>query len=106
VKWLKHLIWKTVTQDPNYAEVQVPCPEIVLEQIDGELYAKLLAQATAAGAQFNGTEVTFKGCTFDWLYTAEECTLHVTCTSKPFYFSCNLIQSQIEDLIQKAKEGI
>lgn len=84
----------------------MPCPEIVIEDINNDLHEKLLAQATAAGAQFNGTEATFKGCTFDWQYDPTACTLRATCTNKPFYFSCGIIQSQIENLIQKAKEGI
>ena len=82
------------------------CPEIVIDQIPNELYSKLLAEATAAGAQFSGSTATFKGCEFDWNYDTEAAVLHVTCTKKPFYFSCDLIESQIRGIADKAKAGI
>lgn len=106
MKLLKHLVWKYVTQDPQYEETQVACPEITLSDISNDLYEKLLGEATAAGAVFSGTEVTFKGCTFDWNYDAEAATLHVTCTAKPFYLGCGVISGQIDQLVAKAKGGI
>ncbi len=106
MKWLKHLLWKTVTQDPQYEEVQVPCPEITLEEISPEIYAKLLAQATEAGAEFSGSKATLHGAKFDWNYDAETQTLHVTCLEKPFYIGCGVIEQTIHDLVDKAKGGI
>lgn len=106
MNWLRHLIWKDVTQNPQYDEVQVPCPEITIEGIDQALHAKLLAEGTAAGAKFDGATATIEGCYFDWNYDAEAQTLHVTCTKKPFYVSCTAIQSKITEIVTKAKEGI
>jgi hypothetical protein len=106
MKLLKHLWWKEIAQDPQYEEVQVACPEIIIADIDHDLYEKLLDEANAAGAVFNGAEVTFKGCTFDWNYDAEAGVLHVTCTVKPFYLGCGVISGQINQLVAKAKGGI
>lgn len=106
VKWLKHWIWKNITQDPEYEETQVPCPEITIEGIDQDLYAKLLAEATAAGAQFDGATATISGCTFDWNYDAEAGALRATCTKKPFYIGCDSIADRIQAIILKARGGI
>ena len=103
-KWLRHLLWKNVTQDPQYEEVQVACPEITIDGIDEDLYTKLLGEATAAGAQFSGASATFRGCTFDWNYDPPTQTLHATCLKKPFYAGCDFIEKSIRDLVTKAKE--
>lgn len=83
----------------------MPCPEVTVDGVDPILYEKLLAEATAAGAQFNGSEVTFKGCKFLWSYDGAG-TVKYTCTEKPFYFSCGLIQNEIQSLVEEAKGAI
>lgn len=106
MKWLRHLIWKNATQDPQYDEVQVPCPEITIGGIDQALYDKLLAEATAAGAAFSGSSATMHGCTFDWNYDTVSQTLNATCTKKPFYFGCDEIASAIQKIVADAKGGL
>jgi hypothetical protein len=106
VKFLKHLLWKYVTQDPQYEENQMPCPEITIPEISGDLYAKLLAQAEAAGAKFDGAKVSILGLEFDWNYDLEAATLRVTCTKKPFYAGCGQVEAHIRELVEKAKQSI
>ena len=111
MKWLKVFVQGKIDQykdwkDPDREANQMSCPEITVPEIGNDLYEKLLAEANAAGAQFSGTEATLKNCTFDWAYDPEVLVLHVTCTAKPFYFSCGMIENEIRSLIQKAKEGI
>jgi hypothetical protein len=106
VKWLRHLLWKYVTQDPQYEETQIPCPAITIEGIPQDLYDKLLVEATAAGAKFEGTTAAFKGCLFDWNYDSESQTLHVTCLKKPWEFGCGTVEQHIRDLVQGAKDVV
>lgn len=82
------------------------CPEIVIDQVDETLYARLLNQATAAGACFDGAKASIKGCDFDWNYDAAAGTLHVTCTKKPFYFGCGVVESEIRKLVDEARTAI
>lgn len=106
MKFLRHLLWKYVTQNPQYDEVQVPCPEISIPQIDGDLYEKLLAEANSAGASFEGSKASISGLEFDWNYDLESQTLNVTCTKKPFYATCGEVENRIQELIQKARTSI
>lgn len=100
-------LFRWATEDRNYYGAdQVSCPEITLEEISPELYTKLLAEATEAGAQFSGSNATLHGAKFDWNYDAEAQTLHVTCLEKPFYIGCGVIEQTIHDLVDKAKGGI
>lgn len=105
MKWLKHLIWKTITQDPQYEETQVPSSEITVNGVDPVLYEKLLAELTATGAVFDGSKVTFKGVEFQWSYDGVSAVRYII-LKKPFYFTDKLIQNQIEDSVAKAKEGL
>jgi hypothetical protein len=105
-KWLKHLVWKNITQDTQYEEVQMTCPGIVIPDISKDLYDKLLSEAAAAGAGFNGNRASISGCDFDWNYDAVSMTLSITCIRKPFYATCPEVESRIRDLVTKAKEGI
>lgn len=82
------------------------CPEITLEGIDGVLYGKLLHQAIAAGAEFFKEELVFQGVTLSWDYDAPSQTLNVTCTKKPFYASCELVEQHVRQLVAKAKESV
>lgn len=106
MKWLKHLLWKYVTQDPQYAEVQIPCPEITIPDVSQELYDKLLSEATAAGAKFSGQYANFDHCIFDWNYDAPSQTLHVTCQKKPFFIDCETIEQKIRELVNGAKDVV
>lgn len=81
------------------------CPEITFEGIDGDLYGKLLHQAIEAKAMFIGTTVQFESVKLEWNYDRESQALHVTCTKKPFYASCELVESKIRELVDKAKQG-
>ena len=105
-KFLQHLLWKYVTQDPEYPEVPMSCPEISIDQVDQALYDKLLGEAQAAGVKFDGDTVTFEGCTFDWLYDSAAQVLHVTCTTKPLLVGCGYIEGKIQELVTKARQGI
>lgn len=81
------------------------CNEIVMD-VAPDLYEKLLAQASSAGAAFNGSQASIDGLTFDWNYDAEAQKLHVTCTRKPFYASCDLVEKNIRELVAKAGESL
>lgn len=110
MKWVKSFIQDKIDQyhdwqNPDREENPMSCPEVVVDGIDLDLYEKLQAEAIAAGAVFDGSKVTLKGCEFLWAYDGIS-RIRYTCTSKPFYFSCKLIQTQIEDLVQKSKEAI
>ena len=87
------------------------CPEITIPNIPNDLYAKLLAEANAGGIGFNGSNRAQLhngpiSLEFDWNYDAQAEVLHVTCTRKPFIFTCDQIQERIIDLLAKAKGGI
>lgn len=105
-QFLKHLLWKTVTRDPQYDEVQVNCPEITIPGVSPDLYAKLLSQATAAGATFSGDVAEWHGCQLSWSYDAPSQTLSATCTKKPFYISCVQIEAGLLSEVEKAKNSI
>lgn len=106
MKWLKHLLWKDVTQNPQYDEVQVPCPEITIAGVPQELYDKLLSEATAAGATFDGNTADWHGCTLEWNYDSPSGTLSATCTKKPFYIACSQIEQGLRNEVVKAKAGL
>lgn len=101
----KHLLWKYVTQDPQYEEKQVPCDELTFS-IEQALYSKLLEEATEAGATFSGDQASLEGLEFDWSYDAVSQTLHVTCVKHPFYASCEKIAAKIQELISNARTSI
>jgi hypothetical protein len=92
--------------DPNREEVPMPCPEITIEGIDGVLYGKLLHQAVQSEATFVGLNVHFQGVSLDWNYDEPSQTLHITCTKKPFYASCELVESKLRELVAKAKGAV
>lgn len=106
MKRLKNFLLRALWQDPNYEIDQMNCPEIIIVGIEQPMYDKLLAEANAAGAVFNGDKVAFKGCEFDWQYDSPSQILHVTCISKPFYVTCDYIKSKIKELAEDAKAGI
>lgn len=105
MKWLKHLLWKTVTQDPLYPEVPMSCPEMNIP-MPRDLYAKLLNEAEAAGAKISGTRANYKGCSFDWNYDTEAEILHITPDHLPWLFTCTEVESHMNDLIQKTKGSL
>lgn len=93
-------------QDPDREENPMACPEITIEQVDQPLHAKLLVEAMAAGATFQGTYATIEALTFDWNYDPAAQVLHVTCLKKPFYATCNEVESRIRELAAKAKGAL
>jgi hypothetical protein len=93
-------------QDPDREEEPMACQEITIEGVDTVLYGRLLSQATAAGAQFDGIRASIESLEFDWNYDAAAQVLHVTCTKKPFYATCSEVESRIRDLAAKAKTAI
>lgn len=97
--------WATEDRD-YYGEDQMDCPEITIDGIDQALYAKLLVQATDAGARFDGLKASISGIELQWNYDAEAQVLHVTCTKKPFYIGCGVIEHTIRDLADKAKGAL
>jgi hypothetical protein len=105
-KWLKHELWKNVTQDPQYEEVQVQCQEITFEDIDPLFYGALMRQCVAAGARFDGVKASINGLEFDWNYDADAQVLHVTCTRKPFFVTCLEVESKIHEQMAQAKGAI
>lgn len=110
VKWLKIFVQGKIDQyrdwqNPDREANPMECPEVVVDGVDPVLYEKLLAEATAAGAVFEGDEVTFKGCRFLWAYDGSQ-SFRYTCKGKPFYFTCGLIDAEISKLVTQAKGGI
>jgi hypothetical protein len=103
---IKDFLNRALWQDPQYEENQVNCPEITIEGIDGDLYRKLLAEANAAGAKFDGSKVSISGLEFDWNYDLEAQVLHVTCTKKEFFIRCPQVESKIRELVEKSKGSI
>jgi hypothetical protein len=110
VKWVKSFIqdkfdqyhdWKNPDREAN----PMSCDEVIVDGVNPALYEKLLAQATAAGAVFDGSIVIFKGCRFIWSYDKVS-SFRYTCKEKPFYFTCDLIDKEIAGLVEKAKEGL
>lgn len=93
-------------QDPDREENPMACPEISLEQISPELYAKLLTMATAAGAVFIGSKASISNVEFDWNYDPDSQTLHLTATKKPFYITCAEVVSKIQELAEGAKAAL
>jgi hypothetical protein len=93
-------------RDPDREENPMACPEIKLDGINQELYANLLSEATAAGAEFDGTKATLDGIELDWNYSPEVQILRVSCTKKPFYVNCGTVESHIRGLVEKAKTGV
>jgi hypothetical protein len=93
-------------RDPDREENPMACPEIVIEQIPLDLYAKLLNEATAAGATFYGTKASFQHLEFDWDYDQPSQTLRMTCTKKPFYATCGEVESRIRELAEKARVAL
>ena len=81
------------------------CPEITFTEVDPAFYGRLLHQAVAAGAFFNGLSVKYEGVELNWAYDEPSQTLHVTCSKKPFYASCELVESHVRMLVEKAKTG-
>jgi hypothetical protein len=92
--------------DPNREENPMSCSEITIDGIDGALYGKLLAEAKAAGAKFDGATVSIDDCVFDWDFDIITSCLHFTCIHKPFIFSCGEVEGKIRSLVEKAKGGI
>jgi hypothetical protein len=110
VKWVKSFIQGKLDQikdweDPNREQNPMPSPEITVNGVDPVLYEKLLAELTAAGAVFDGSKVTFKGVEFQWAYDGISAVRYII-LKKPFYFTEKLIQSQIEDSVEKAKVSV
>jgi hypothetical protein len=93
-------------ENPDREEVPMPCAEITIEQIPLDLYAKLLNEATAAGATFYGAKASFSNLEFDWDYDGVAQTLRITCTKKPFYATCGEVESRIRELAEKAKVAL
>lgn len=103
---LKDRLYDDIYGDPNYPRTMAPCPEIVIEQVSPELHAKLLAEATAAGAKFDGDQAEWHGCQLAWNWDADSQTLRATCVRKPFYISCGAIEEGIKNEVEKARSGI
>lgn len=103
---LKDLLLTELWEDPNYEIHQVSCQEITIEGIGKDFYGQLLAEASAANAKFEGTKASIGGCDFNWNYDAETQILHVTCIRKPFYASCETVESKIRELVEKSKGAI
>lgn len=96
---------KSFWQNPEYDMHQKPCPEVTTP-MEPALYQKLLSMAREAGVQIVGNKATFRGCDFDWNYDTAEGIFHYTCTNRPFYISCELLQAEMAKLIEQARTGI
>ncbi len=103
---LKDFLLKALWQDPNYDIHQTMCPEITIEEVAQDLYDKLLSEATAAGAKFDGDKAEMSGCAFDWSYDPLSQTLHITCNKKPFFISCAQVEEKIRELVKGAKDVV
>lgn len=79
------------------------CSAISFADVDDVLYARLLQQAVRAGAKFDSDAehtMEIRGCVFTWERTGT--TLTIFCTKKPFFVSCDEVNSRLTDLINQA----
>jgi len=108
IGWIKKRLRDGLKEyrDPQGEDNPMACPEITIEGIDAALYAKLLAEATAAGAKFDGSQATLGGLAFDWNYDGEANVLHATCLHHPFFATCGIIEEKIRELVEKSKGAL
>jgi hypothetical protein len=96
-------------QDPDREQEPTVCNQIELYGINQDLYAKLLTEATAGGIAFDGNRANLHdgpiSLEFDWDYQPDSAVLYVTCTKKPFIFSCAQVEERLRELVAKAKTG-
>ena len=76
------------------------CPEIILNNLNPEKYASLLAKAAAQGIALSGDSGTteYQGMRFTWSFDAATETLRLTCTEKPVFVPCHMIEQRIRQL--------
>lgn len=99
-------VWELARRTLWSNEDTLSCPEITIPNISKEMYARLMVQATSAGASFDGDTVSMRGLQFSWNYDEPSETLHATCTHRPFFISCDAIAGKISDLIKEARNAI
>lgn len=97
-------------QDPDHEEEPTVCDQLSFSGVNQELYAKLLSEATTGGIAFDGNRASLHSgpisLEFDWDYQPTSATLYITCTKKPFIFSCGDVEERLRDLLAKAKESV
>ncbi len=77
------------------------CPEIMIDNLNPETYAALLAKAQTQGIHLSGEAGTteYSGMSFTWSYDATSQTLRMQCTEKPMFVPCHMIEQKIRQLI-------
>jgi hypothetical protein len=97
-------------QNPDREENPTVCDPVVINAVDKDLYAKLLIEAQAGGIVFNGDKASLHdgpiSLEFDWNWDETTTDLTITCTKKPFIFSCDTVKARLIDLVVKAKSSI
>jgi hypothetical protein len=103
---IKKLANEALWQDPNYSEEPLLKNPIIFNNVDQDLYDKIVAQGHANDLEFNGNEVKAHGCTLDWVYDKESLTLTVTPIKLPIYISHDEVVKSLTDLLKKARNSI
>jgi hypothetical protein len=77
------------------------CPEIRLEGITTERYARLLETARAQGLNLSGASgrTHYQGMEFAWSYDEAGAALTIQCVEKPIFVPCGMIEGRIRGLV-------
>ncbi|HTJ31384.1 MAG TPA: hypothetical protein VL346_12830 [Acidobacteriaceae bacterium] len=77
------------------------CPEMRLEGITEERYARLLETAQAQGLNLSGEcgKTHYQGMEFAWSYDAAGAALTIQCVEKPIFVPCGMIEGRIRALV-------
>lgn len=107
---LKNFLLRALWTDPDYVSPQgeveqMSCPTFVIEPVSSRLYSALLAEASAANAELDGSKVSLHGFEFEFSYNAGAQTLSVTCTKKEIFASCDMVEKRIRDLYLRASQN-
>jgi len=86
----------------------MPCPTLKFTKTPDEMAAlrKELNSAmhdqgtTGAGMNDLSGTASHSGATIDWSYDPPTQTLSITCTSKPWYASCDLVNGKLTELVE------
>ena len=64
-------------------------------------YNDLLAKAQSQGLQITGDSgsTSYQGIDFTWQYDSSSQSLTITCTEKPFFVPCSMIEQKIREVL-------
>jgi hypothetical protein len=80
------------------------CPPLTYTDITAEWMNAVIARITEAGYEAPGFEgqATMRGFTMAWKYDPEAQTLHIQCLNAPWFISCNMVNSRIDQYVREA----